>query len=472
MLSRFNPFNFINRLFPVKDGGMSGSGYFYQYLNNHSTALNITNTQKLIIEGYVKNPHVCAVINAIVRPTMSIPWYVYEEKDSVARKRYEAAMKSGNHEEALLQFHKSVDYYEGTEIPLTRLLNQPNPLQTFNELVADWLYQRLLNGESGLYKFKNSLSDNTREIWNLPMYAMLNDCDSTWYNKVTKWYMVINGQVVATFSPDELIHTKLYNPLLDPNGLAPRGLSPLTALHQVIPTSNKGFTAQLRLVENGGPVGILSNGSNELMMQNQKEDAQQMFDKNYSGEYNRGKIHLTTANLKYVSLGLNSTDLKLLESRGADLADVCNVFGSPKEIMSDQSGSSFNNKKEAEKKLWNDAILPHLDVFREIFNNQLAPKNSRGRRIFIDYDHHAVPALQQDMEKIWKRVSEAIEHHMITPAMANEIMGYDNNDTSNPRLNEYMLRTNLRWSDEALPGQTGMDNNGNNNDTTGSGGNP
>jgi Phage-related protein len=93
-----------------------------------------------------------------------------------------------------------------------------------------------------------------------------------------------------------------------------------------------------------------------------------MFNKNYAGEENRGKVYLTTANLKWIQLGLTARDLALLEGRSADLADVCNVYGVPKEIMSDQSGSSFNNKKEAEKKLWNDAILPHLDVLRDVLN--------------------------------------------------------------------------------------------------------
>jgi len=446
---------------PVQGGGMDGKSWFYM-LNRAGAGIPIEEIEKLVLEGYAKNPHVYAVVSAITRPTLSIPWYVYEEKDPKAYARSEAAMKAGRLEEAVFLRHKAVDYYQGSDLDITRLLRKPNELQSFNEFVEHWLSYRLLAGETGIYKFKNSLSNGVRELWNLPMYAMDHESDGTWYGKPKQWILELRDGKIK-FNPDDVIHTKMFNPILDPKGLSVRGMSPLVSLATVIPASNKGFTSQLRLVENGGPAGILSNGSNELMLQNQKEDAEKMFNKNYAGEENRGKVYLTTANLKWIQLGLTARDLALLEGRSADLADVCNVYGVPKEIMSDQSGSSFNNKKEAEKKLWNDAILPHLDVLRDVLNAALAPSNTRGRRIFIDYDHHAVPALQQDMEKLSKRVMEALEHHLITPRMANEILGYDNND-SNHNLDRYQLTTQVRYGDEELPGQTGVSNNNDNND--------
>lgn len=424
-----------------------------------------TKVQDLIENGFVTNPHVYSVINNILTSGLQIPWGVYRVKDKQAFKRYISHKNLGNFDEMLKIEHKAVDVFEG-ENGMTRLLSKPNSQQTWEEFIATLMGMRLLTGNIYAYGIVSDLRirKGILEFIPLPSQYMKVIPKAGWIGEPKGYELYLNGNDGVAFSEKEIMHIKSFNPLLTAqdsgNGLAYTlslyGQSPLAPISKVIRQSNDGYTAQMKLLQNGHPLGILSNGSSEAMTEKDIENAEKSFKKNYGGAENKGKIRLTTANLKWVNMGMNSVDLQLSQVQEVTLGTVCAIYGLPTPNVTGNN-ANFNTSKEAEKQKWNDAILPHFNVIRDHINKYYYESTGEvDNGIFIDYDHRAVPSLQQDLQRQTEIVMKQMEHGLINGELANRMLL--NDVTPEEHHKKYMTATNLRFTDEALPGMTGITN--------------
>ena len=57
-------------------------------------------------------------------------------------------------------------------------------------------------------------------------------------------------------------------------------------------------------------------------------------------------------------MAMSSTDLQLVEKGVINLRAICNVFGLDSSLFNDPANKTFNNRKEAEKALYTNAIIP------------------------------------------------------------------------------------------------------------------
>jgi phage portal protein BeeE len=452
---------------------------FHNEIINNDVSYHLSNTKKLIQAGFLTNPHIFAVVNKILVEIINIPWYVYDVEDKAKMQRLKA-LKNAKNFDAVLNIDKATyEISEGKE-PLNNLLIRPNSKQTWEQMIQAMAGMYILTGECFNYGIKSDLrvKPGLLEFIPLPSQLMSVIPNGQWTGEVANYLLHLAPDKAIDFSTPEILHIKNFNPELSSTivgssavyTLGMRGLSNLVSLGRPIQASNDGFIAQMKLLQNGGPIGILSNASNEpLILADASESTTVVNDQmaDYSGAHNKGKIRLTSANLKWISMGMNSVDLQLLELQKSTLASVCNVLNMPLEMMS-LDGSTFNNKDSALKEMWNGAILPILNILRDNINTYLAefyPTLKAGTQ-WIDYDHRAIPALQKDIDKMHKIWLERVQNHLATPEMYQEAMGIDN-VTPDENLSKYFTTTNLRRADEPLPGRTDVNNNGNSNDPAG-----
>lgn len=453
-----------------------GIGYWIQ-TRNDGYSYELGEIKNFVEKGFVVNPNIYAVINKILMESRNIPWYQYRIKSRVSYKQYRNFIDAGDFDKAFEIRNKAVDIIEDSKSDLQKLLDRPNPRQSFQQFNETNLGMLLLTGDAMPYAVKSPLESRKGILEWIPLPPQcVKVIPKNWYGEVEKYLLFIDPSNGIPFDPSEICHIKNFNPLnaayMDQKtvfSLSVRGLSPAAALGNVIQNSNDGYIAQMRLIQNGGPIGILSNASNEPMVMPEGESADSQVNNllGYTGAENRGKIKVTTANLKWIDMGMNSVDLQLLDLQKATLSTVCNVYGMPLEMMS-MEGSTFNNKKESLKEMWNGAILPWMNMLRDGYNEYLKnfyPEVKNGS-VYIDYDHRAIPALQQDMDKMHKIWLERVQNHIATPSMYHEAMGMDG-VVPDENLDKYFTVTNLRRSDEPLPGRTDVNNNGNNTDTSG-----
>lgn len=433
--------------------------------------------EQLISQGFISNPHINAVVNKKLDEVINIPWFLYDVKDQNKQKQLKAYKRSGNWE-AVLDMDKSVYVINEGDSSLAKFLKRPNSKQTFEQFVQSLFAMYELTGEFFCYGIESKVSVREGLLEAIPLPSQLMEVIPTgdWTGNVGSYSLKLDVDRAIKFSKREILHVKNFNPQLSSvyignkvfTTLALRGLSNYHSLGRVIASSNDGFMAQMRMIQNGGPIGILSNASNEPMVMPEGESAQNDIDnlQGYTGAHNRGKIKVTTANLKWINLGMNSVDLQLIDMQKATLQNVCNVAKMPLEMMS-LEGSTFNNKDAALKEMWNGGILPTMNIIRDSLNDYLSyfyPTIANGTQ-WIDYDHRAIPALQKDLDKMHKIWVERVQNHLATPSMYQEAMGIDN-VIPDENLNKYMRSTNLAFSDEQLPGLTGISN-GNNTNTSG-----
>lgn len=415
--------------------------------------------KELVRHGFVTNPHVYSVVNNAMTSSLQVPWYVYQEKNSVQAKRFKA-MKQGLNFEAVFDIeHKAVDIFTGKNA-VTKLLERPNAKQTWEELFTTCMGMYMLTGNVYLYFVTHkAFPDRVLEIIPLPS-QMMKVLVEGWEANVTGYEMLLGNDEGVKFKPSEILHIKRFSPELTYQDgvftMPVYGLSPLSPLCKNIQQSNDGYTAAMKILQNGYLIGLLTNASNEPMTDAEMKDAQEKLSKGYGGPGNAGKIKLTTANLKYIQIGMNSVEMGLTTIQDSTLGTVCAAYGYPAPNITGKN-ANFNTSKEAEKQKWNDALLPIFNVIRDHVNMALQDRKVLPEGMFIDYDHRAIPSLQQDLEKLNKIVITQLEHALIRKPEANRKLG--NEDIASPHDDKYFILNTMRFTTDPPPGQTGLDSN-------------
>jgi phage portal protein BeeE len=144
----------------------------------------------------------------------------------------------------------------------------------------------------------------------------------------------------------------------------------------------------------------------------------------YTKAENKGKIPVTSYNLKWQQMGMSPTDLNIIESDKMDQRALCNIYHVPSELFNDPNSDTYASAKEASTAIWVNAVIPQLTQFRDAFNNHINRRNDQG--IWVDYDTSVVPELQDDLAT---QVTGLKEAYWITPNERRVVTGWDERDT-------------------------------------------
>ena len=428
-------------------------------LNTH---LNANELKTYINEGYVLNPHIYTVINKILKPASAVPFLVYEVKKDKQKefKRYKAALENNESEKADYYAKKSLEVVNIKE--LTNLFEHPNEKQSHTEFLEECLAYRLITGNEFIYGLSPSgyQEDLFTKIYCMPS-QLVSIVLGDWQNPVRGYNVNYFGYGSDIIEKEKVCHIKSLNPsynsntFLDLNNLSWQsadkyglyGLSPMSPLCRVVRKSNDNLLAQMKLIQNGHPLGILSSDSERGLTGEQAKEAQKAYQDNYGGANNKGKVMLTSANLKWLNLGLNSVDMQLLDSDKADLESIARVYGVPLPLMLNDA-ATFNNLKEAQRQLWEGAIIPLLSSHRDGLNRWLIQPYAKkyNKNLYLDYDISHVQSLKQDEKEQVEILAKEIESGIISPNEAREIRGREK--ITDPLMDKIYLKGNLRPLDE------------------------
>ena len=95
---------------------------------------------------------------------------------------------------------------------------------------------------------------------------------------------------------------------------------------------------------------------------------------------------------------MSSADLQLLEKGVINLRAMCNVFGLDSSLFNDPANKTFNNRKEAEKALYTNAVQPTLDKVEAELNRWFVPSHYPAGNVRLRFDYSEVAALQTDQK--------------------------------------------------------------------------
>lgn len=138
-----------------------------------------------------------------------------------------------------------------------------------------------------------------------------------------------------------------------------------------------------------GALGILSNSSEDAaghipMTDTEKEAIQSKFANAYGLATGQWKVIVTDADMKWQPMTMSVKDLQLFEGMQKNEQAICDVFNYPYELLSDTRGVTYANKREAEKSMYEDFVIPMSRIYAEAFTRALGLD---GCSFVIDFSH-------------------------------------------------------------------------------------
>jgi HK97 family phage portal protein len=392
-----------------------------------------------IEKGYNLNPHVYACINYITKAIQKIPFDVYEVVDEKSYKR-SLSLKSYSVEKS--------DHFSTKALQLTtneqlrQILKTPNENETWESFIEQSIGYKLLTGNNYIYGLTPKGFKNITKLYNIPSQLVTIKLGDV-MQPVKKYNIGFGNNINWYLDPETVLHRKYWNPSFSEETMNVYGLSPMASLKNVVLRTNEAKAASHAMFENGIPAGVLSNESGISMTPEDLKIMEAQFRNKFGKGKNANKLIFSSQKLGWQSLGMSSVDMQIIEAEKADLRDVCRVFGVPSVLINDNEQSTYSNVLEAEKRFWSNTALPIMDSLVTDLNRFLLNSYSLsdGKKYVIDYDVKAIPALQDDTDKISARLLTEMERGVWTP---NEVrMMLDKPIGDAPHLNEYFMASNL-----------------------------
>jgi HK97 family phage portal protein len=376
------------------------------------------------IDTYVTVDDVYSIISLLSDTAARIPMYGYEIVDEPAMKSYK---KMG------------ADSLQGKYYRRKALQDLPRN-DKFVEFIDSISYadrikyysQLYINGELFLYKEMIELGPNAGKIYLHSLNSQnVTVIISEAFPQRVIGYKYFDMGFDGTFTPDEIIHIKYYNPTIV-NGLQWRGLSPLQVLNKRITRLNAGMNASVSQMQNGGVPGIVyEKDAMAIETLGQRKNDFASYLRNSS---NKGAPYFAAGEMGYLPLGLSLADMDVNTLQGIDFTKLCNAYKLPEILLNNQDSSTFNNVSTAEKMLYTNSILPNIYLFRDALISSIIPMfNDRIRRT-VEIDLSNIPALQQDM----KTQAEALDRMWwITPNEKRDIMDFE--ELADPLMDQILI---------------------------------
>lgn len=423
----------------TKNNQQTNSQYnqaIYNWLGE-SLVWNPENDTTYINEGYRKNATIYSLINIITKAASTIPINVYEKVNDNELKRYKA-MSSGAVDGSILHkanLIKKQALVQLDDTDLHRLLERPNPSQSYGTFISELIAFGKLTGNRYIYGIGPETGNNIgkyQELYVMPSQVM-EIISGGMFDPVKEYRVEYNG--AYTIPAEQICHIKDFNPYYDGTGSHLYGQSPLKAGLRSLTTNNEAVQTGVKYLQNQTARGILMSDEGDL----NEVQAQQLKDKfkqNFQGSNNAGDVIITPKKLSWVNFGLNASDISLLEQYNASIKDLCNIYSVPSVLLNNDKASTYNNVKEAKKALYQNCVIPELIKVRDELNRWLTPQY--GDKMYIDFDFSVIPELQEEMDKVVDQMSKA---WWISPNEKRESMSYAQEE--NELLNDFYIPANL-----------------------------
>lgn len=298
---------------------------------------------------------------------------------------------------------------DGTKkIPLPKDLQKrfkkPNPSQTQNEWLKQYLMQLQAYGNQYIYLNRGSVISTPNSMVNMNPSFMKPVLTGKMFKQVD-----INGiiekYIYCEYTTEETIKTNdiIWNRIGDLNSSVV-GKSLISSLQ--FPLSNTELAYKYLNVISGekGALGILSNKTQNAMgaiplNDTEKKNIENTYAEKYGIEDGQRKIIVTNSALDWTQIGYETKKLLLLEQIDANFKTILNALGCNQNLF---INSTYENLKHGLVSTHNDTIVPYADQLTQSLTEAKIGV-PEGFRLILDYSH--LPYLQADQ----KQTSETFE---------------------------------------------------------------
>lgn len=336
---------------------------------------------KFAEEGYRRNVIAHRCIAMIATAAASVPWKLSQHR---------------------LRTTRFVEQH-----PLLALLDHPNPLQGSTEFCEALYTHRLIAGNAFLHAV-GPKGDAPLELHVLRPDRVAIMPGPGGVPKAYRY--TIDGRsmdiaVDAISGQSRVLHMETVHPLDDWYGL-----SPMEAAAYSIDQHNQCSAWNQALLQNGArPTGALmvkaAEGQPGYLNETQFTRLRQQLDEQFTGAANAGRPLLLEGGLEWKEMSLSPRDMDFIQVKHSSARDVALAFGVPPQLLGIPGDNTYANLQEARLALWEQTILPLLEVVTDALNNWLVPMFDDSLRLSLDTD--AIPVLAAKRDAYWQRIANA-----------------------------------------------------------------
>lgn len=384
-----------------------------------------------IQEGYQKNATLYSIINIIIRNAKTIPFKIYQVKQSSAIKNYQALTGSGMNDSSLLQARaiKARSFVEATDTNVEEVLKKSD----YHKLLSNYIGYGKLTGNRYLYGIKDSRG-RVGEMHILPSQYM-EIVSGGFLEQIRGYRLRYNPNKEYEFDADEIAHRADFNPDWNQNGSHLYGQSPLRAAYRSLQANNEGLDTGKEALERRSAQALLFPKE----MDSLDEPEALALDTQLTNKMKRtrGGLAITGVPMDWLNLSTSMSDVALIEQMSLTDKQLCNIYGVPIQFLNNTEASTLNNVRELKSFMFQNAIIPELITLREDLNDFLV--KPYGEDLYLDFDFTVIPELQMEVEKM---VSQLDKSWWMTPNEKRRVMNHAE-DENNELMNEYFVPVNL-----------------------------
>ena len=244
-------------------------------------------------------------------------------------------------------------YIENPE--LQRLMSSPNPFDSWEELLYQWVFHMKLTGNAFWLKDEMDSRGRPKNIYPLiPQYLKIypHETDRIGY------YEYGTGGNKVRFEKDEVIIFRRPHPARSIGGLG--DVEGGESLFKEYLMRNQ---VEERFMANGAmPSGILSK-KDAIEDQTQWEKFKAWWDQKYSGTKNAGKTAMLNGEWSYTKLGLTHQEMQSLESDKWTINEIFICHGVPLSIAGIENAANLATARQEEINFRKYEIVPLVDIF-------------------------------------------------------------------------------------------------------------
>jgi len=314
-----------------------------------------------IQEGYAASSIAYACIEKRAKLIASVPWVV--------------------------QRRTAGEWQEVDNHPLQRLLERPNPDQSLYELMYHISQSLDLAGNAFISEIKAGVNGRPVQLWHLPPQHLK---IKPGRERLVDYFEYADHAIQhKRIEAADMIHLKLPNPD-DPIF----GMPTLRAGGRATDIDRESGIWQKVSLENRGSADINIKLPPEAT-QEQVDNVREQYKRQQTGAKNARKALVSSADIQ--NLGQTAVELDFVESRRQVWVEIAAVFGMSLANLGMTESVNLANAEAMDKALWQNTILPMLELIQRQFNHQLA--SEFGSDIRMVFDTSNVAALQEGLNQ-------------------------------------------------------------------------
>ena len=283
------------------------------------------------------------------------------------------------------------------------ILQNPNPLQSLTDFIKQVDIYRNLYGVSYVYAVTPAGFRSTSDavaLWpvNPERIEAIYRKDTSLFNSrkisdiIEKYIITVDNSRIDVI-PEHILCIK--DAGLDVIDKSNSHSSRIEGLQYEIKNIIQAQEAIYSLNKDRGAQGILSNktrdaGGSIPLTPREKEQIQKEYQEKYGLSVNQSKVLISDADLQWQQMSFSIRDLMLFEGIKQNIESITDAFNYPFELLANQKGTTFANKSEAVKFLYQDNIIPASKIYAEKFTRFFGIQNAK-----IDIDFSDIEYLKE-----------------------------------------------------------------------------